>query len=253
MKKLISATLVALMLVPGTVQAEVKTMNVVTKIQLGDEDHVFKYNKNGFVIQTEEDMNWFIDLTYKNSKIASIAPMYYGRINSFTYRKGKLATVNNKAVKKSFKSLTLLNEKLKKVKSPKGHLYTYKLKKPVGKQTENSFLLNNKGQLTHVLAVIGDKPCHYMFRYDKKGYTTYHFALYDNGQKKSTTVEKLKNTYKNGLLTSRKVTATSDHTTYNYNVKLTYKKVRVRNAAVIAKQQKAIINEWPTLALIFAQ
>lgn len=169
---------------------------------------------------------------YKNGKIVSIGT------DAFTYRNGKIATVNGMKVSKSYNKIKIINEDMKEEVSPKGTLYTYKLKKPVGWATKSSFLFNKKG--------------HLIYGYDQKGYTTFSLSVYDDAGS-GPTVHKYKNTYKNGLLTSRKVKVSEESTDSISYEKLTYKKIRIKNATAVLKQQKALITHYPDIVLIFVQ
>ena len=241
MKKIISAAVVALMLAPTGVQAKTQSINIVTGIKSKYGTETFTYNKDGFVKKIKDGAKF----KYKNGKIVS---MNDDGTETFTYRNNALAKVNGKKVTKSHGTMKILNENMKEETSPKGTLYTYKLKKAVGWATKSSFLLNKKGQLIYGY----DKTCNYKFTYDQKGYTTFSLSVYDDTGA-GPTVYKYKNTYKNGLLTYRKAKVNEESTDSTDYEKLTYKKMRVRNAKAVMKQQKALINHYPDIALIFAQ
>lgn len=231
MKKLLVTTLTFMMLVPTSVQAQGKMVNVVTKIG----KNTVTYNKDGLLTG-----NGNINIKYKNGKISSLTNIE-GTFH-ITYRNGRVDTVNKHKVKVAYKSMKYYDENMKIRTSPKGTLYTFDQNKMFG---EAGYLFNKKGQL--LVSHISYTDSYY--RYDAKGYVI-KGVQFESASGADPFVFTSKNTYKGSILVSRTIKGnTRDE--YITHDKITYKKLRVKDVKTVKKQQRLLLNNDDTLAYIF--
>ena len=239
MKKLIAAALAAMMLAPTGVQAKGTKMKVVSKI---GKDKV-TYNQDGLITK-----NGDTSIKYKNGKISSINCWdTMGKSYTVTYSHGRVATINNQKVSIAYnKKMKYNDENMKNRTTPKGTYYTFK-QTGVFKDEDAQYLMNKKGQL--LASYIGYTTSYY--KYDRKGYAN-KWMTFDGTSGIGASVYTVKNKYKGSSLVSRSGYVVFEEKD-KYNVKYTYKTIRVRNVSAVKKQQQVLLNSPSTLAYIFVQ
>lgn len=232
MKMLMVLSLLVWMFHPVPALAKSTYVYVVTRLS-GEK---VTYNKDGQVTKYGD-----YKMKYAHGRLAALTDRY--TTYAFTYRKGKLVTVNKQKVTYEKKRMTYLDEKMKTQTSPKGTCVSFLQASPYSDRAQ--FLFNAKGQL--LVSHFMDYDAYYT--YDEMGLVV-HGSKLDLSTGVGAYQFTMKNTYRKQLLKSRTIAISYD-SHYTKHEIFTYKKMRVQDVRAVKKQQTVLLNNLDLIHLVF--